>query len=658
MLRNWSKKKKIALGALALLAGALVILMLVFDWNWLRGPIERYVTKKTGRRLTIAGNIDGTFGFPPTLRLRQVRFDNAPWSQEPQMAAIEQLEFRPRVWPLLKGELVLEKVRVQSPDVLLERTGDGKRNWVFGRSDDPGAKAPQITSLAIDRGDIRVRDAMKEIDASIKVTTDVQTEGPDARLPMRTEFSGTYLKVPFDGAARIGDLLALQGTGDPYPLRAKGRFGETQVEVDGTFADVLRLDGIDAQVKVAGPDWSKLYPVVPVALPRSPPFVLEGHMRNEGNRYAYEPFKGRIGGSDLSGSAIFTEGAEKRRPHFGAEFHSAVLDLKDLGPMIGLKPTLPLASSTDRASKVLPDEVFRGERLNVMDADVTLRAKQIRRPKGLPLEDMNAKLKVVDGVLTLDPLDFGFAGGNVVSNIRMNAQQDPIATKATISLRAVKLEQLFPKVAGVDESQGLLGAMIKLSGRGNSVARMLANADGEAGFATSGGVLSNLLIEFVGLDGGEIIKFLVKGDKETRIRCGGAFFDVKEGVGTAGSLVFDTEDTRIDGSGVIDLKDENLDLHLKPHPKDKSILVLRGPVRMSGPFSNPGFSVQKKGLLKRAGAAVVAGILNPFAALLPLIETGRGKDADCAEVLGNVGSAAREAEKPVPKDRVKGVDKE
>lgn len=96
---------------------------------------------------------------------------------------------------------------------------------------------------------------------------------------------------------------------------------------------------------------------------------------------------------------------------------------------------------------------------------------------------------------------------------------------------------------------------------------------------------------------------------------------------------------------------------MKPHPKDKSIQVLRGPVRVHGPFSNPGFSVQKKALVKRVGAAVLLGLLNPLAALLPLIETGSGKDANCAEVLGSVGRAVREAERPVRKGRVKGVDK-
>ena len=63
---------------------------------------------------------------------------------------------------------------------------------MFGRSDDPDAKAPLITSLAIDRGIIRVHDAMEELDALVQARADPQTAGPDAALPTRIEFSGTW----------------------------------------------------------------------------------------------------------------------------------------------------------------------------------------------------------------------------------------------------------------------------------------------------------------------------------------------------------------------------------------------------------------------------------------------------------------------------------
>ncbi len=164
--------------------------------------------------------------------------------------------------------------------------------------------------------------------------------------------------------------------------------------------------------------------------------------------------------------------------------------------------------------------------------------------------------------------------------------------------------------------------------------------------ATSGGAVSNILVEFMGLDAGEIIKFKLSGDRQTTIRCGVASFDLKDGQATARTLVFDTIDTRIDGSGQIDLRDEQWNLLLEPHPKDRSILVLRSPLHIVGTFAHPAVKVDKKGLIKRAGGALVLALLNPLAALLPLIETGTGTDANCKQLLASAQPAQREERKP------------
>ena len=254
--------------------------------------------------------------------------------------------------------------------------------------------------------------------------------------------------------------------------------------------------------------------------------------------------------------------------------------------------------------------------------------------------------KLADGALTLAPLNFGFAGGNIISNITLNAKQDPIATQATISLRSLRLNKLFPTVKLTKESEGAMGAKIKISGRGNSLAAMLATATGEGNFAISGGTLSNLLMEFFGLDGSEIIKFLVIGDRETAIRCGAASFEIQNGLATSRSIVLDTVDTQIEGSGDVNLRNEQLDLTLKPHPKDVSILVVRSPIHITGSFAKPDVSIDKGGLVKRLGSAVLLGLINPLAALIPLVETGTGTDANCVELLATVEEAQREAVKP------------
>lgn len=652
------RKTLIAAGAF----GALVLLFLMlFDWNWFRAPIERYVFKKTGRHLQIEGDIKVALGFPPTIRIGKLRYENPEWSQEKQMASVEDLEFVPNLRSLFSPVVIIERLRVAGSDVLLERSKDGKRNWVFGKSDDPEAPAPEIRSLTIDHGVIRWRDGLDDLEARAEVGTEAQdTQGQPQRLPTVIAFSGTYKEMPFSGSARAGSVLGLRDSGVAFPLQARGKIGATSFEIDGTFIDIRQLAGVDARVKIAGPDWSRLYPIVPVPLPHSPPFSIEGRFKNQGAHYAYENFKGIIGGSDIGGTAVFTP--KQPRHHLAASFHSKILDLKDLGPMIGIhssgaadKGRGTVSSERKKAgapaapARVLPKEPFRLERLNAIDADITLKAGQIRRPEGLALEDLTATLKLADGVLTLAPLNFGFAGGNIISNITLNAKQDPIATQATISLRSLRLNKLFPTVKLTKESEGAMGAKIKISGRGNSLAAMLATATGEGNFAISGGTLSNLLMEFFGLDGSEIIKFLVIGDRETAIRCGAASFEIQDGLATSRSIVLDTADTQIEGSGDVNLRDEQLDLTLKPHPKDVSILVVRSPIHITGSFAKPDVSIDKGGLIKRLGSAVLLGLINPLAALIPLIETGTGTDANCNQLLATVEEAQREAVKPPSK---------
>jgi hypothetical protein len=65
-------------------------------------------------------------------------------------------------------------------------------------------------------------------------------------------------------------------------------------------------------------------------------------------------------------------------------------------------------------------------------------------------------------------------------------------------------------------------------------------------------------------------------------------------------------------------------------------------LHVQGTFLHPKFSVGA-GALIRGGAAIALGVVNPLAALLPLIETGPGDDANCLQVLAPVAPALKQA---------------
>src|SRR5881394_2148232 len=82
------------LESLALLALLIVLLGLLFDWNWFKGPIERRVQAATGRSFSIGGNLDGDIGRVLTLRADDLRFGNAEWSSEPEMGSARRVELQ------------------------------------------------------------------------------------------------------------------------------------------------------------------------------------------------------------------------------------------------------------------------------------------------------------------------------------------------------------------------------------------------------------------------------------------------------------------------------------------------------------------------------------------------------------------------------------
>jgi AsmA protein len=324
-----------------------------------------------------------------------------------------------------------------------------------------------------------------------------------------------------------------------------------------------------------------------------------------------------------------------KRPALTADLRSSVLVLDDLGPVIGARPGAVAVAAALPAAKarVLPDLPFKTDRWDSVDAEVQLRAKALRHAKALPLENLVTHLSLKDSVLTLDPLDFGLAGGLLDTRITLDGRSQPIQAHAQVRARKVQLSRLFPTVDLSKSSIGQVNGSFDLKGRGNSVGSMLASADGKLGLVVNGGEISKLMMEKIGLHLWEILSLNVTGDRLVKLRCGVADFDVKQGKMTASALVFDTQVTTLIGTGTIDLGDETLDLTLNPRTKKTSPLALTSPIYIRGSFARPTASVDKGRVALRAIGAVGLGLINPLLALIPLIDAGPGEDSDCGELV-------------------------
>ncbi len=633
--RTPPSRRHILLAILGAFAIAIVVLVLLWDWNWFKGPVERVVQAKTGREFEIAGNLDVDLGRVTTITADGLRLGNARWSKHGDMATTERLTLQVEAWPLLRGRVRLPELRLSKPDVRLETDpGGGPGNWNLGFGDD-GGEPLQLRRLWIDDGRLRFDDAASRTAIDIKLASR-QPRDAGTAPPIALHGDGRWSGNVFALEGTTESPLELQDTERPYRLDLRARAGATRAHARGTMTDPLRLRDFDLQFALAGRNLADLYPLVGLALPDTPPYAVDGRLTRDAATWHYDGFSGKVGQSDLSGSAAVTTGRE--RPLFKADLVSKRLDLDDLAGFLGgapdaegeaLDPKLAARAAKQAArGKVLPSTPYDLAKLRSMDADVRLRAQRINAPK-LPIDDMDAHLFLDAGLARLEPLNFGVAGGDIRSTVRMDARTDVIGTRLKADVRRIELSRLFTDVELTKDAAGRLAGSFNLAGTGNSIAAMLASADGDVAFGMGRGRISNLLVELAGIDIYEALKFMIGKDRQVAVRCAFADFGVKQGVMDARALAFDTTDTIIVGKGQVSLREETLDLELRPRPKDRSILALRSPLYVGGTFADPSFRPDFARLGLRGAVALALGSIAPPAALLATLELGPGEDSDC-----------------------------
>jgi uncharacterized protein involved in outer membrane biogenesis len=448
-----------------------------------------------------------------------------------------------------------------------------------------------------------------------------------------------------EGSGKMGSVLALRDAERPFPLQADVKIGKTRLAFVGTLTEPLHLAALDLRLWLQGPTMSDLYPIVGVPLPDTPPYAtdgrLVGHLGTDNAALTYSGFKGRMGDSDLEGTLTYER--HEPRPLLKGEVVSNLLRFEDLASITGASSKAGKAqfSKTVKqpADRALPVAPFRTERWRAMDADVKFTGRRIVKDPQLPFTDLYTHVILKDGDLTMQPLKFGVAGGTLASDISLDGSAEPLKARISMSARHLKLKQLFPTQKTMQSALGELNGDAALQATGNSPAALAATLDGEAKALVTEGKLSRLLMEAAGLNVANIVYEKLFGPRDVSIHCGAADFAASRGVLDTRTFALDTDDALIVIDGRIDLRDESMDLKIHPHTKGLRVVSLRSPLYVKGTFKNPDVGVSKGALALRAGAMVAFGLINPFAALIPLIAPSHNQPAPCDELIAKMRKA-------------------
>jgi uncharacterized protein involved in outer membrane biogenesis len=657
-----TKRKRRVLISIGVIFGvaaiALAISIAALDTNRAKKYVATTVSKTTGRQLNINGDLNVDLGWISRVSVTDIQFENAGWSKHPHMAELGLLDFEVDLWQLLRHfRWVFPAVTISEPKVILEKTAQGAVNWDFRASDamtepvvpDKRTEFPVIKKLTIKRGRLLFDDQLNKTQVDLNSIEAEAAGFLDAPVKLKAE--GSYQKLPlaisFDG----GSYENLRSATEPYPVQLDLVVGKLKAKIDGNMTEPLEMKGEDVTLDIQGDDMANLFPIIRLVFPKTPPYRLKGHLKHEGKVWSFSNFSGKVGDSDLSGD-IRVDTAPKR-PMMKANLISNLLDFEDLAGFIGGTPktgTNETASeqkkqtaakqkkevaADKKSDRIFPDQPYDLERLNSMDADVRLRAKRILAPK-LPIDNLNATLKLNAGVLSFTPATFGVANGRMEIYSTFDGSNRPSKVQIDARMRQLDLKRFLGPTSFAQKTLGPIGGRIVLTGTGESFRDLMGTATGNTFLVMGSGVISGMLVELAGLDVAESVGFLVRGDKSIPVRCGLVDLQAKDGQMGVKTMVFDTEDSVVYGEGSIDLRDEKLDIVVLPVPKDFSPLSLRSYLRAQGPLNNVSVFPDP---IKTGTDSIIKKIFNVLTVLVltPLQprDLAQGKDVDCDALLAN-----------------------
>ena len=599
--------------------------------------VEYPVSAYLGRAIRIVGPVTVQWGAPTRIVAENVHLANAPWGSQKEMFAARRLEIRIFLRSALSGPTRIPLISLEGAKLLLEKSKQGKKNWDFGLSSTAPQKRgqfPEVQRVEIKDSDLTYRNGVTDAVSDLGIRTLAVSE-PQPTSPVEFEAQGSFQKAPLRLAGKVGPLAELRNTAKPYPVDIQGALDQARLTIEGAVKEPLDFNGLDLRLSLAGAKLHELAAMLGVPLPELPDFRGTAKLTGGDAKFALQAISLKTGQSDLEGGIDID--ANPKVPQLKAQFTSSYIDLADFKGLFGGTPERSSAPEKPKEAngRVLPDTKIAVSKLPGVDADLSFSGRRIKSTGGVPFEAVALGVQLQNGELTVKPLRFHLAQGDVDLDFHFTpfTRDSPPKMQAEVDVRHVDLHQLLGKPSMPEmlrETRGIVGGFVKIDTTGASMREFLARMNGDAGFFMENGQLSELLERLAPIDVLAALGVYLNGDKPVPINCLVSRFAIKQGVATATTLLFDTHDDSIVGNGNVNFAGETIYLDLTPYNKHFTVVSLRTPVQVRGTFAKPAFHLETGKLVARLGEALGLAVTVPPAALVPLIDTGLGDKNACS----------------------------
>ncbi|MSO97687.1 MAG: AsmA family protein [Rhodospirillaceae bacterium] len=605
------KALKIVVAAIVVLVVVVVGVLLTVDVSQYKGVIQDQAKAATGRDVKI-GDIKLSISLTPAIVVSDVSFANAPWGSKPTMLTAKRIEAGTQLIPLLTGSIKISDVKVVDAEVLLEVNRDGKPNWVFDTPPSSGA-GPALSVSGVNAENLKLgyRDAKLGQTADIALgSAIIKIAGDVANLEI-TDVDLTSAKINFKDKAQSADIqlgkLSLDSKG---PITALGitalDVGDAKLAYKGDGAPIdaafstLKIGG-DGAVSIDGTLSGQAVKANGTLAPIGDLISLKKSF----------PAKLSIDAMGIKATTDLLVDVSKKIPSLNGSLSVPELNLASATPAAAPPPSAKPAKGAP-AAKIFPDDPLPWNMLSSAEADVKLTVGKLTLPNGLSVSDITVPVSLKGGKLIANglaaSLAASLAGGKVAADLGLSQADKSLSLKATA--QGFTAENFAKEFKVTDMiTQGAVDLTVDVRGNGNSVRALMAGLNGSVIGGMGESRIRNDALNIIGAD---VIMQVISainpvGNKDpyTVAKCAVVNFQITNGIAnTDKGIAMVSDKMEVVSTGKIDLAQEQLDLAIRPKATSGISIGmgnLTQAVKLAGPLSKPGVTVDAKGAVKALG---------------------------------------------------------
>ncbi len=630
---------------LALLVASVLTLYLVLenlDIEDYKDEIAAAVKDLTGRDLTIGGHLKWSIAwhrrfFTPVVVGYDLSLANAPWGVPEPMLHVERLEVGFDLIKLIQGDFDSEYFIAQGGWFLLELNEDGAVNWDLpvGESeldkteDYLGGDFPYLQQGTFQNLSFRYRDPSSAGNLGGELT----------RLDVEVTDGGNLLSLVLDGEINRqavvgrGTLTALRSLaiGGSSPLKLDLQLRDSKLSVAGATG---QRDGdifLEIDFNADGPKISSLAHLLTFDWPEVGDFKSEGHLLVTPEQLKLSGLQASLGDSDLAGdvSVAFDTPA-----NLSVKLTSETLDTKPFLPD-DLAPAADVLGKEEGKRFVFDNTPLPFDALPDDNSEIEVAVKQVLL-RDLKFDDVQIKVTSTPDEIHVETIKLTYRGAEVNGGIKLDKKDGP-ALSVDLLTQNFDLGQYLADHHVTDLVTGEIDVGIKVTGKGDTPRALVSSLDGHAAVVMSEGKIASRYVDLIATDLLQLLMPWKKDLNEAQVKCALVQFEITDGVAKTQSLLFDTKNMTMKGSGTIDLTTEKIHFYLWPRPKDPALISLATGLIVSGTLLDTHVSVNPISIAVDV-AEGVAGVLllGPAGILIPFVSLGAGHHHPCIDDLQKV----------------------